>query len=89
MARRTAFDAEENELIEGAIETALGAEAAARLDHLPATIEEWRVHVITGTMPAMVYFLSRINESSGDRYKIAQIFGTRRLFNPYYLRGND
>ena len=32
-----------------------------------------------------MYFLSRINESSGDRYKIAKIFRAGRLFNPNYV----
>ena len=84
-ARRAAFDAEENELINEATETALVTETAARCNRLPATIEEWRAHVITGTLPAIVYFLSRINESSGDRYRIAQIFRAGRLFNPNYV----
>ena len=83
--QRAAFDAEENELIEEATDTALVAEATARLSCLPATIEERKAHVITGTMPAIMYFLSRINEPSGDRYTVSQIFRADRLFNPNYV----
>ena len=36
-------------------------------------------------MPAIEYFLSRINDPSGDRYKLAQIFRAARLFNPNYV----
>ena len=79
------FDTEDNELLEEATETALVAKAAAQSHCLPATSEEWRAHVITGTMAGNYVLLSIIKEPSGDRYNIAQIFRADCLFNPNYV----
>ena len=60
VAQQAAPKAEDAEEIEEAKIAALLAEANSQAHCPPTTVDEWKAHIVSGTMPAVEYFLTRL-----------------------------